>query len=83
MCVFMDDVVVWGSSIQEHDERLEKALQKLMQIGLCLNVEKCVFRQNLLLFLGEVMTEPGVQPDPSKIQAIYQLHKTEMICKEL
>ena len=39
--VYMDDIIVWGSTIEQHDERLEKAVNKLVQIGLRLNKDKC------------------------------------------
>ena len=40
VCVYMDDIIVWGSTIEHHDERLEKAVKKLVQIGLRLNKDK-------------------------------------------
>ena len=70
VCVYMDDIIVWGSTIEQHDERLEKAVKKLVQIGLRLNKDKCYFRQPELLYLGEVVTAQGVKPDPAKVQAI-------------
>ena len=41
--VYMDDIIVWGSTVEEHDERLMKALERLSEVGLVLNAEKCVF----------------------------------------
>ena len=70
VCVYIDDIIVWGSTIEQHDERLEKAVKKLVQIGLRLNKEKCYFRQPELPYLGEVVTAQGVKPDPAKVQAI-------------
>ena len=70
VCVYMDDIIVWGSTIEQHDERLEKAVKKLVQTGLRLNKDKCYFRQPELPYLGEVVTAQGVKPDPAKVQAI-------------
>ena len=70
VCVYMDDIIVWGSTIEQHDERLEKAVKKLVQIGLRLNKDKCYFRQPELPYLGEVVTAQGVKPDPAKVRAI-------------
>ena len=72
VCVYMDDIIVWGSTIEQHDERLEKAVKKLVQIGLSLNKDKYYFRQPELPYLGEVVTALGVKPDPAKVQAKYQ-----------
>ena len=70
VCVYMDDIIVWGSTIEQHGERLEKAVKKLVQIGLRLNKDKCYFRLPELPYLGEVVTSQGVKPDPAKVQAI-------------
>ena len=71
--VYMDDIIVWGSTVEEHDERLMKALERLSEVGLVLNAEKCVFRQPEIEYLGEVVTQDGVKPDPNKIQAITEM----------
>ena len=70
VCVYMDDIVVWGSTIEQHYQRLEKAVKKLVQIGLRLNKDKCYFRQPELPYFGEVVTAQGVEPDRTKVQAI-------------
>lgn len=43
---FIDDVVIFGSNMQEHDESLEKVLTVLKEKGIWLNGKKCVFRQS-------------------------------------
>ena len=70
VCVYVDDIIVWGSTIEQHDERLERAVKKLVQIGMRLNKYKCCFRQPELPYLREVVTAQGVKPDPAKVQAI-------------
>ena len=71
--VYMDDIIVWGSAVEEHDERLMKALERLSEVGLVLNAKKCVFRQPEIEYLGEVVTQYGLKPDPNKIQAITEM----------
>ena len=70
VCVYMDDIILSGSTIEQHYQRLEKAVKKLVQIGLSLNKDKCYFRQPELPYLGEVVTAQGVEPDRTKVQAI-------------
>ncbi|UYV83430.1 K02A2.6-like [Cordylochernes scorpioides] len=65
----MDDIVIWGAT-QEHDERLRCVLRKLQNSGLALNKEKCIFSVKEITFLGHLITERGVLPDPDKVQAI-------------
>ncbi|UYV76763.1 K02A2.6-like [Cordylochernes scorpioides] len=66
----MDDIVIWGATQEEHDERLRCVLKKLQDSGLTLNKEKCIFSVKEIKFLGHLITERGVLPDPNKVQAI-------------
>ena len=66
----MDDVLVFGKDTQEHDTRLEKVLQQIQGAGATLNHEKCQFRQSSLKFLGHLIDQTGIQPDPDKTLAI-------------
>ena len=69
----MDDVLIYGETQQQHDERLDKVLQRLQQSGLTLNVDKCQFSCSQLPFLGQVVTQDGVQADPDKVAAIQEV----------
>ena len=54
--VFMDDIVVWGRTREEHDARLKRALATVRRSGLKLNEKKCVFGVTELTYLGEKLT---------------------------
>lgn len=71
--VYIDDLVVWGQTRQQHDERLEKLLQRVKKSGLKLNRDKCLFGVTEMTFLGDKVTSQGVEPDQSKIQAILNM----------
>ena len=49
--VYIDDLVVWGKTRQQHDERLEKLLQRVKKSGLKLNRDKCLFGVTEMTFL--------------------------------
>ena len=66
----IDDTLVYGRNQTEHDERLEKVLQKLEEAGITLNAEKCEYSKASLTFLGHVVDASGIRPDPEKIKAI-------------
>ena len=66
----MDDVLVYGENREEHDKRLTGVLQRLSDLGLTLNADKCVFAQTSVKFLGHVVDSQGIRPDPDKIEAI-------------
>ncbi|KAL6477056.1 hypothetical protein MHYP_G00155550 [Metynnis hypsauchen] len=63
----------------EHDERLQRVLERLESAGLKLNAEKCVLRQRKLHFLGQVIDADGVRPDPAKVSAINNLSPPENV----
>ena len=71
--IFMDDVLVYGATVNEHDQRLEKAMQRIETAGLKLNQEKCSIRQSQLRFLGHIIDKDGIRPDPGIVEAIQQL----------
>ena len=60
----IDDVLIHGHTQEEHDERLLKVLCRLQKEGLTLNKEKCKFSQQQVPFLGQVVDESGIRPDP-------------------
>ena len=66
----IDDVLVHGKSQEEHDERLSKVLHRLQKEGLTLNKAKCKFLQQEVSFLGQVVDQSGIKPDPGKVAAI-------------
>ena len=65
-----DDIIVWGSTPAEHDERLQHVLEKCREANLKLNKKKCEFRLNELKFVGHIFSADGVRADPEKVEAI-------------
>ena len=66
----MDDVLVHGSTREEHDARLQDVLNRLQTAGMTLNERKCQFAKTSLTFLGHVVGRSGISPDPEKVKAI-------------
>ena len=66
----MDDILVHGKSTEQHDRRLHTVLQRLQDAGVTLNKKKCVFSQDRVKFLGQIVDPAGVRPDPDKVSAI-------------
>ncbi|KAK3749625.1 hypothetical protein QZH41_012963, partial [Actinostola sp. cb2023] len=74
----IDDIIlVWGSTREEHDERLEKTLQRARESNLKLNPDKCKIRRTKVLYIGHVFTSDGVKPDVSKLEAITSMPTPE------
>ena len=68
-----DDVIVWGRSNEEHDARVSLFLQRCSEIGISLNKEKCRFGLSEIPFMGHVVSNKGLKPDPSNIEAILKM----------
>lgn len=67
---FIDDIIIHGSSEQEHDFRLSQVLKVLKENNVLLNEEKCVYKVNKIDFLGHELTPEGVKPLPKYIDSI-------------
>lgn len=68
--VYLDDLIVFGKSLEEHEERLIKVLDRLGEAGLKLSLDKCQFCLPQVKYLGHIVSAEGVSPDPQKIEAV-------------
>lgn len=68
--VFIDDLIVFSETLEEHESRLVQVLNRLKQYGLKLSPEKCCFFQTSVKYLGHVVSRDGVKTDPAKIEAL-------------
>ena len=71
--VFVDDIVIWGKDEFEHDKRLKLVLKKLVLAGVTLNKDKCEFKKDKIIYLGEEISKEGTKPAREKIQAIHDM----------
>ena len=69
----MDDIHIYGRSQEEHHARLVAVLKRLRKEGVTSNMDKCQDYVNRIMFLGQVLNEKGISPDPDKVQAIWNL----------
>ena len=74
----VDNILVFGSSQQEHDEWLKAVLRRIKEAGLTLNKQKCQFSKSSMRFLGQVVDATGVKPDPDKIRAIIKMKSSQV-----
>lgn len=71
-----DDIVIAGvgtnteEANRSHDDRLQALLQRCKDKGIVLNEQKFVLRESKLVFMGHVISNEGISPDPAKVQAI-------------
>lgn len=70
LLLYLDDIVVFSSSVTQHLERLEVVLGRLKREGLKAKLEKCAFFKQQVKYLGHVVSSQGVATDPSKVEAV-------------
>jgi hypothetical protein len=68
--VFIDDILAYSRSEEEHEEHLRLALQKLWENRLYVKLSKCEFWMKQVAFLGHVISKGGISVDPSKVQDV-------------
>ncbi|GAA0148772.1 hypothetical protein LIER_36794 [Lithospermum erythrorhizon] len=73
MKIYVDDMLVNSKKQGEHLENLEETLMKLRETQLCINREKCSFGVTSGKFLGFMISERGIEPNPDKIDAIVEM----------
>ena len=70
--VFIDDILIYSKTAEEHAEHLRIVLEKLRQNQLYAKFSKCEFWLEKVAFLGHVLTAEGVAVDPAKIEAVIE-----------
>jgi hypothetical protein len=70
MVVFIDDILIYSATAEEHEQHLRVVLEKLRQNQLYAKFSKCDFWLEEVAFLGHVLTAKLVVVDPAKIEAV-------------
>lgn len=68
--VYLDDIIVFGRTFQEHLLRLDEVLFKLRQANLKIKPSKCNLFATQVQYLGHVISADGVGVDPAKVQCV-------------
>lgn len=76
--VYLDDILVFSTSLQEHIVNLKKVFQRLRETNFKIQMDKSEFLKRETPYLGHIITREGVKPNPDKISAIskYPIPKT-------
>ncbi|MBT1617609.1 reverse transcriptase domain-containing protein, partial [Klebsiella pneumoniae] len=67
--MFIDDILIYSKTPEDHEQHLRIALQTLREHKLYAKYEKCDFWLKEVKFLGHVVTGEGIKVDPSKVEA--------------
>ncbi len=68
--VYLDDILIFSSSLQEHVQHVRRVLQRLLENGLFVKAEKCAFHAQSVPFLGFIVSPEGVRMDPDRVKAV-------------
>jgi hypothetical protein len=68
--VFIDDILIYSQSKEEHADHLKMVLQRLREHQLYAKLSKCEFWINEVLFLGHIINKEGLAEDPKKVADI-------------
>jgi len=79
---YQDDIIVIGSTLEEHKRNPREAFRSLREANVRLNPEKCQLFKKEPLYLGHRMTSEGIGTDPEKVAAIAELQPPSTV-KEL
>lgn len=67
---YLDDILVWGKSFLECEQRTNAVLQKLNEYNVKVKLPKCTWFSPTVEYLGHVLSKEGRKPAPSKVHAI-------------
>lgn len=70
--VYLDDILIFSSSLQEHQIHVRQVLQRLLENRLFVKGEKCEFHVETTAFLGYIITKGQIKADPVKVQAVLE-----------
>ena len=70
MLVYLDDIIVYAKSLKYHEKKMELLFERLRNANLKLQPEKVQFLKREVAFLGHIISEKGVKPNPEKIRAV-------------
>jgi hypothetical protein len=67
---YLDDIIVFGQTQQEHNFRLENVLNTFKKFNVVLNKAKYLYGETKVTFMGHILSEKGISPLESKLEAI-------------
>ena len=70
--IYLDDILIFSKNEEEHERHVRLVLEKLRQRGLYAKLEKCLFHQASVEFLGYIISGDGIHMDRKKIQTILE-----------
>jgi hypothetical protein len=67
---YLDNILIYSNSIEEHEEHVKWIMERLLKAGLYLKPEKCEFHKETVKYLGLIISTNGVSMDPDKVDTV-------------
>lgn len=77
--VYLDDIIIYSESFEDHLKHLSMVFQRLQEAGLNLKASKCHFAKSYINYLGHVVSDQGISPDPKKVEAVKDFPKPKSL----
>jgi hypothetical protein len=76
--IYLDDIIIYGKNLIDHNEKLRDVFERLKVNCLKIQPDKCEFLKHECMYLGHIVTEKGIKPDPAKVKTVleYQVPQT-------
>ena len=68
--VFIDDVLIYSDTVEEHAKRLANVFERFKKANLQLQPEKCAFAKDKVTYLGFELSYRGIEASPDKVKAV-------------
>jgi hypothetical protein len=68
--IYLDDIIIFARTFEEHLERLEQVMQRINEAGLKLAPKKCRLFFERVVYVGHEVSKDGIAPDPEKTRCI-------------
>ena len=76
---YIDDIVIFRNTIDEHNKNLEKVLKRIQELGLRLEVNKSEYLKPELEYLERLITRDGIKPNPVKNEVIKNFRELKTV----
>ena len=80
--VWADDIIIYSKTEEEHVKHVDTILDRLDKNGFCVTIEKTKLGEREVKWLGYVISEDGVKPDPEKVEVLKNMRRPRTV-KEL
>ena len=68
--IYLDDIIIFSSTFEEHLQRLQAVFENLEKHNLKLKPSKCEFFKERVVYLGHLVSAEGIHVDPTKTEAV-------------